>query len=176
MKTTDCHYLGFISKAIGFEGSLLVFFESADPSVFLEQMESVFILIDGKLVPFFIEDFQFRDMGKEAVIKLEDIDTTEKARELCSRKMYLPLSKLPAGLQKEKKYSDITSYKALTTNNDYLGTVEEIIEYPNNPVLRIMKEKREILIPAAEEFITDVNHAKKTITLAPPDGLLDLYQ
>ncbi len=176
MKISDCHYLGYISKSIGFEGSLLVFFEAADPSFFMEDMESVFILIDGKLVPFFIEDIHFRDMGKEAVIKLEDIDNTEKARELCNRKMYLPISKLPAGLKKQKQYSNITSYKAYTTNNDFLGIVKEIIEYPNNPILCIKKEKREILIPAADEFIVDLNHTKKTITLTPPDGLLDLYQ
>ncbi len=176
MKAKDYHYLGYISKTIGFEGSLLVFFEADDPSVFSEKMETVFILIDGKLVPFFLEDIHFRDTGKEAVVKLEDIDSTEKARELCNRKMYLPVSKLPAGLPKQKQYSDITSYKAYTTNNDFLGMVNDVIEYPENPVLQIIKEKREILIPAAAEFVRDVNHKKKMIILAPPDGLLELYQ
>ena len=176
MKTKDCHYLGHISKAIGFEGSLLIFLEADDPSLFLEQMESVFILIDGKLVPFFIDDIHWRETGKEAVIKLEDIDNTEKARELCNRKMYLPWSKLPGKHPEQKKYSDIISYKAYTTNNYFLGVVENVIEYPENPVLQIIKEKREILIPAADQFILDVNHHNKTIILAPPDGLLDLYQ
>ncbi len=176
MKTKDCHYLGYISKAIGFEGSLLVFFEADDPSFFMEDVDAVFILIDGKLVPFFIEDIHMRDKGKDAVIKLEDIDSTEKARELCSRKMYLPISKLPVDIKKQKSYQRITSYKAYTTDDEYLGIVEDVIEYPNNPVLRIMKEEREILIPAAEEFIRHVNDNKQTIMLDPPVGLLDLYR
>ncbi len=142
----------------------------------MKDVDAVFILIDGKLVPFFIEDIHMRVKGKDAVIKFEDINNTEKARELCSRKMYLPIAMLPANMQKQKSYQNITSYKAYTTDDEYLGVVEDVIEYPNNPVLRIMKEKREILIPAAEEFIRDLNHKKQSIILDPPAGLLDLYR
>jgi hypothetical protein len=30
------------------------------------------------------------------------------------------------------------------------------------------------LIPAAEEWITDINHKERTISMSLPDGLLDL--
>ncbi len=169
------HYLGYISKTIGFEGSLLIFFEAVDPSVF-QDIEAFFILIDGKMVPFFIEDISFRGSAKEAVVDFEDITSTEKARHLCNRKIFLPASILPKHIKKQHEFKELTGYTALAADGKCLGTIADLLEYPGNLVFSIKNKKNEILIPAAEDLIMNIDHDQKTITLNPPDGLLDLYQ
>lgn len=174
MHIEDCNYLGYISKAIGFEGSLLTFFEAADPSSF-HNLAFVFILIDGKLVPFFIQEISYRGKGKEAIITFEDIDTTEKARRLCDHRMYLPASQMPNILQHKKSYRDLIGFQAIQTDNTPLGMIDDVLEYPGNPVFRILKNQQEILIPASDDLIHNIDFKLKKVILSPPEGLLDLY-
>ncbi len=174
MQINDCNYLGYISKAIGFEGSLLTFFEAADPSSF-DDLEFIFILIDGKPVPFFIQEINYRGKGKEAIITFEDIDTTEKARRLCDHKMYLPKSQMPQKQQHKKSYKDLIGFTAIQPDSAPLGVIDDILEYPGNPVFRILKNQQEILIPASDDLIFNIDFKLQTITLSPPEGLLDLY-
>ncbi len=175
MINSDYHYLGYISKTIGYEGSLLVFFEAVDPSVF-QGIEAFFVNIDGKMVPFFIEEINFRGSGKEAIIDFEDISSTEKARHLCDRKIYLPAAILPKQVKKQNENKELTGFKAYASDGKYLGIITDLLEYPGNPVFSITDEKNEILVPAADDLIMDIDYDQKTVTLNPPDGLLDLYQ
>ncbi len=174
MHINDCNYLGYISKAIGFEGSLLTFFEAADPSSF-NDLAYIFILIDGKPVPFFIQDISYRGKGKEAIITFKDIDTTEKARHLCDHQMYLPKSQMPQNHQPKKSYTDLIGFVAVQLDNTPLGVIDDILEYPGNPVFRILKSQQEILVPASDDLIKNIDFTLKKITLSPPEGLLDLY-
>lgn len=174
MQIEDCNYLGYISKAIGFEGSLLTFFEAADPSSF-DSLDFIFILIDGKPVPFFIQEMSYRGKGREAIISFEDIDTTEKARRLCDHRMYLPKSQLPNTLEQKKSYKDLIGFVAVQPDNTPLGVIDDILEYPGNHVFRILKNQQEILIPASDDLILNIDYKLKKITLSPPEGLLDLY-
>ncbi len=175
MKTQDCYYLGYISKTIGFEGSLLAFFEVSDPSLY-QDLEAVFVLIEGKLVPFFIDDISIRKKNKEVILDLEDIGTTEQARFLCDRKIYLHRRHLKHNLPlKKMDYKDLTGFQVLDQNKATLGIIDQVLDYPGNPVFSIRKGKKEILLPVAEEFLSDINPEKKQITITPPEGLLDLY-
>ncbi len=174
MHIKDCNYLGYISKAIGFEGSLLTFFEAADPSSFNDPA-FIFILIDGKPVPFFVQDISYRGKGREAIIKFEDIDTTEKARSLCDHKMYLPKSQMPPNQKHEKSYRDLIGFQAVQTDNALLGVIDDVLEYPGNPVFRILNDKQEVLVPASDDLIHNIDFKLKKVTLSPPEGLLELY-
>ncbi len=175
MQTEDCHYLGYVAKTIGFEGSVLTIFEAADPS-FFEQLECLFILFDGKLVPFFIDEMIFRAKDKEVQIFFDDVDTTEKARKLCNRKIYLPKSLMPSELQNNKnQYHELFGFKAFHEDGTYLGDIKDAIEYPLNPVFLIRKDKHDILFPANEHLIIRIDMLKKEIVLSLPEGLLDIY-
>lgn len=174
MKTKDSYYLGYISKTTGFEGDVVVLLASEDTAL-LKEKEAVFVLIEGKLVPFFIEELSVRRKEKEAVIRFEDITDDGKARHLCERELYLPLSRIPEEKKRSEKMRSCANYKVFLPDNKYLGIVDAIIEYPDNPVFRIMAGDREILIPANQDLIIRTNHAEKSMVLNPPAGLIDLY-
>lgn len=177
MKTDDFYYLGMITKTFGYEGALIAFLEVDDPLQY-ENLESVFILIEGKRIPFFIKDLTFRANPEEVVIRFEEIDSLEEARNYCEREMYLPLNRLPS-LEEEDDafyFHDLYGYKAYHASGDYLGIIEQVLEYPGNPVFEIKKEDRELLIPVTDEFIHHLDHAQKAIYFDPPEGLLDLFR
>jgi len=174
MKTSNCYYLGYISKTVGYEGSLVAFLDVDDPSSYSD-MESVFILMDGKLVPFFVEQIHMRTPKGEVVIRFEDIDSIEKARHLCKRDMYLPLSRLPELPEKAFYFHDLVGYEAYDSRDRFLGVISDFLDYPGNPLFSIRKSgEDEILFPVADEFIHRIDHGGHRIYLHPPEGLLDL--
>ncbi len=173
MKSTDCYYLGHIAKSFGYEGSLIAFLNVGDPSSF-PPLDAIFIAIEGKLVPFMVEEMVHRGMKGETLIRLEDVDTEDKARHLCHRKVYIPKDSAPEPKIRQTDHYEIKGYKAFDAKDQLLGSVDDILEYPGNPLFSIIDGAREILIPANKNFILEVNHQQRTIKLDPPDGLLEL--
>ncbi len=174
MNTDDFYYLGYIAKTFGFEGQVVLALEVDSPTDYKE-LESVFILMEGKLVPFFVHKITIRAKGKEAVVDFIDVDTIEKARRICGARVYLPLKKLPDLEDNAFYYHELEGFRVFMTNGVFLGTVIEILEYPGNPLFSIKGEKGEILIPLHDDFIQDLDKENKKIWLDPPEGLMDLF-
>lgn len=52
MTIDDCYYLGKVTKKHGFKGNLIIHLDTDEPELY-NTLESVFIEIDGSLIPFF---------------------------------------------------------------------------------------------------------------------------
>lgn len=163
--------LGRISRASGYNGSVSVRLEKS----FIDnipEMESVFLEIDGKPVPFFIssEEYQGGDILK---IKFKGYDTYEEVNEFTGCSIYLTT------FSKDKKISgnpeSISGFKVISGNKSLLGTVMEIIQNPGHDLLKILSSGgKEILIPYHEDFILNTSDKKKTIIVDLPEGLTEI--
>ncbi len=174
MDIKDCYYLGFISKTFGYKGEVVCYLDVDDPEYY-EKLESVFIHLEGKLVPFFIEKITFRPSGNEAVIAFEHVDTEEKALHLCGNEMYLPLEMLPPLSGKQFYFHEITGFEVIDAEKGVVGIVEKVLELPGNPVMQLKKGNKEVLVPASDAIIEKVDRKKKEIYIQAPEGLIDLY-
>ena len=58
-----------------------------------------------------------------------------------------------------------------TTSGDFLGTVEDILSTGSNDVYVVHQGKSEILVPAIEGVVLDVDLEKGRITVDLPEGL-----
>ena len=103
MKIDDCYQLGYITKTHGTKGEVTAFFDVDFPEDY-EDLESVFLLQGGKLVPFFIEGISMQQKGK-FIIAFEDVTTIAEAEKLKGVELYLPLSACPSW----KKTSSIST-------------------------------------------------------------------
>ena len=165
----DCYRIGRLGKPHGVKGELLFQF---DDDVF-DRADADFLIIevDGILVPFFIEEYRFRT-DTTAILKLEDIDTQERARELTNSDVYFPRALTPQDEEEELRWSFFVGFDivdARTTRT--VGRIAHVDDQTTN-ILFELEDGR--LIPAAEELITDVDHDRHQITIDLPEGLLDL--
>lgn len=171
MKQEDCYLLGNVIKAHGLNGEIQVFLDVDFPDSY-QDLESVFILMDNRLVPFFIETIQIND--KKALVKLEGVESREASEQLANKPIYLPLSFLPNLPDDQYYYHEIIGYDFIDGEKQ-LGKIENVITLSAQVLLTVMVDSTEVLIPLQEGIIKKVDKTQQQIFGTLPDGLLDVY-
>lgn len=173
MEIKDHYYLGKLLKPVGIQGRMLLFLDVDDPFSY-KNLDAAFVYIGGNLVPFIIDDIRIRK-DKQAEVKLQDIDDAEQCEILTGAPVYLPLSVLPQLSEDQFYYHEITGFKVIDKTHGEIGTVENVLDYPLQALLQVMKGRKEILIPVADEIILSVDRNKRTLHIQAPEGLIEMY-
>lgn len=128
----------------------------------------------GKLLPWFIQKIEWTGLN-EGIILFEEIATPEKARLYTGSELMLAEKDVATYFKKSADdFAEIVGYTVLNTENNPLGTIEEVMESPAQTLISIMVDGKEALVPLVEDFIVSINKKKKEIVLDLPEGLLDL--
>jgi len=168
----ECYQLGYVIKPRGLRGELDVFIDSDSPENY-KTLESVFVEIEQKLIPFFIEYIQIRD--NRAILKFEDVDDVDKAVDLKSCPLHLPLELLPPLDDNSYYFHDVLGFKIIDEKEGNIGTVQKFYNYPNQSLLAVMYKESEVLIPVNDHIIKNVDKRKKEISVSLPKGLINIY-
>ena len=168
IRKEEVYKIGRIGKAHGVKGEVSFMF---DDDVF-DRVDADYLVLelDGILVPFFMEEYRFRS-DSTALVKFEDIDTQDRARELTNCDVYFP-RQLADDDDEVLTYTFLVGFHiidAKTKKN--IGAIASIDDSTTN-ILFELEDGR--LIPASEELITDIDKDKKTIPINLPEGILDL--
>ena len=161
--------LGRITKASGYEGAVAVKLEK----VFTEnipQMESVFLEIEGRPVPFFISESEYSGAD---VLKLwfEGYDSNEKISEFIGSRVFLT-SGISGGKLEEE---GILGYKVFEQDGELLGSISRVTTNNGQWLITVVSEsKKEILIPFHEHFIVSIDKEKNSVVMIIPEGLKDI--
>ena len=114
-------------------------------------------LLDGIMVPFFVEEYRFRS-DTTALVKLERVDTAEQARKFTNVEVYFP--------QKYVEEDD-------SDNHGELGEIVAVDDSTMNVLFAIENsDGEEILLPAHEEFIVNIEKKKRKLMVEVPEGLI----
>lgn len=172
IKESEVFKIGKFTKPHGVKGEIAFAF---DNDVF-DRVDCPYLVcnIDGILVPFFIEEYRFK--GKEtALITFEDIDSEDKAQRFTGLEVYFPRSYFEEEKNDELQYSwqFFLGFTVIDENSGELGIIEDIDEATINTLFIIKKEDKEYLIPAAEEFIINIDAKNKVLYTRLIEGLID---
>ena len=171
MAYTSDILLGRITKISGYEGAVTVKLEKTFTED-IPHLESVFLEIDGRPVPFFISGSEYSGAD---ILKLsfEGYESVEKVSEFIGCRIFLT-----SGRSERPQIDEIrnlTGYVVLDQDDSLIGTITDIIQNPGQWLLSIVSTtKREILIPFHDDFIVSIDDNKKIIVMEIPDGLTDI--
>jgi len=168
IRKEDVYKIGLLGKAHGVKGEISFMF---DDDVF-DRVDTDYLIldVDGILVPFFIEEYRFRN-DSTALIKFEGVDTQERARELTNSKVYFPRHLTDEG-DAPLTWSFLVGFDIVDAGKEEtVGRISSVDDSTMN-ILFCLEDGR--LIPASEELITDIDKDNKRITIALPEGILDL--
>lgn len=167
IKQEEVYKIGRLGKAHGVKGEVSFQF---DDDIF-DRIDADYLIleINGILVPFFIEEYRFRS-DSLALVKFCDIDTQQQATELTGCNVYF--SRALAEEDDTPTLTSLVGFDLVKAGNERkVGTIAAIDDSTAN-VLFELEDGR--LIPATDDFITDINTKERTIKMEIPEGLLEL--
>ena len=173
MNKKDCFHLGKIAKLHGFKGEVSLLLDVTNPENY-SSLDAVYIDINNNLTPFFIDSIQLKNKGFAAV-KFEGVNDENAAKAIVRKDVYLPAEILPE-LEGIQFYDhEVEGFTVIDEEKGNIGIVEQVIDLKVNPLLQIMNDDKEILVPLLEGLVKKVDRKKKELHIAAPEGLIDLY-
>ncbi|HLT65898.1 MAG TPA: ribosome maturation factor RimM [Flavobacterium sp.] len=173
MRKKDCFYLGKIAKKFSFKGEVLVYLDTDEPEMYTD-LESMFVDINGHLVPFFIEKSAIH-REKFLRTQFEDVESEEDADEIVGREVYLPLNMLPKLEGNKFYYHEVVNFDAIDINHGNFGIILRIVDNGFQALFEVQNGEAIILVPMIDEFIVEINREEKFVKFNTPAGLIDLY-
>jgi 16S rRNA processing protein RimM len=164
----DIYQIGKLGKTHGVKGEISFLFE--DDIFDRVDADYLILKVDGIFVPFFIEEYRFKS-DANAIIKFEDIDTQERARELTGCEVYFP-RELADSDDGSISWAAIVGFDIIDAESgNKIGRISTI----DDTTINILFELEDgSLIPASENLITAIDQQARTITMQLPEGLLNL--
>ncbi len=167
IKEDEVYKIGRIGKPHGISGEVTLRF--SDDVFDRVDADYLVLMVDGILVPFFIEEYRFRS-DEVALVKFEDIDTKDRASELTGCDVFFPRHLADAG-DDVLTWSQIVGYDIVDVLSDKtIGRIEAVDETTINTLLELSDGT---LIPAADEFIEDIDHEERKLMMRLPEGLVN---
>ncbi len=170
MDVSACYKIGYILKPHGLKGEVTVSVETDAPE--LEDLESVFLERDNRLVPYFIEAASVR--GAKAFVKFEEVDSPEAAEAISKTNVYVPKAVRAKSGRGEFYDDEVIGFEVSDSEAGLLGKIKEVIAAGPNKLLSVDYNGKEILIPVNGPFIKSVSKRKKKLSVSLPDGFLDI--
>lgn len=173
MRKEDCFYLGKVVSKYSYKGEVLVKLDTDEPEIY-ENMESIFVSIRGNLVPFFIDKCR---LHKSALLRIdfEDVKDEEAADRILGAELYLPLSLLPKLEGNKFYYHEIIGFTMEDSVHGNIGVVTGVNDTTSQALIEVEKDGKELLVPLTDEILTKIDRKNRTLFVATPEGLVDLY-
>jgi len=165
-------HIGKLAAAHGLSGEIILKHALGKRTDF-KGTEAIFIEINrDAYIPYFHENSSVKN-DTETIIKLEGIDTKEAAVKLIQKKIWLT----------KNDFEKLVSTSAPVNLIDFiilnkgkkLGTVESVIEQPQQVLLQTSINNKEVLVPVNESTLKKIDRKKKEVHVSLPDGLLEIY-
>lgn len=168
IKAEDVYKIGRIGKAHGIKGEVSLQF---DDDIF-DRVDADYLVldVDGILVPFYMEEYRFRN-DSVCLVKFCDIDTQQRAAELTGCDVYFPRA-LAEEADEMPSLASLVGFDIVEAKgNRRVGTIAAIDDQTANILFEL---EDGTLIPANDDLITDIDWEGKRITMNIPKGLLEL--
>ena len=168
IKREDVYKIGRLGKAHGVKGE--VSFQFDDDIFDTTDADYLILEIDGILVPFFMEEYRFRN-DSLALVKFCDVDTQQRASELTGCDVYFPRT-LAEEFEGQLSLSSLVGFDIVeASNSKVVGKIAAIDDTTQN-ILFELEDGR--LIPASDELITNIDTNRQQIIMQIPTGLLEI--
>lgn len=110
--------------------------------------------------------------GRKARLKLAGIEDREGAAALRGEWVLAREDILPALPEGEYYRYQLLGLRVVTTDGRDIGVIEDVFSTPENDVYVVRGENGEVLIPAVEDVVQEIDVAAGTVTIEAIPGLL----
>ena len=168
IKQEEVYKIGRLGKAHGVKGEVSFQF---DDDIF-DRVDADYLVldIDGILVPFFMEEYRFRN-DTVCLVKFCDIDTQQRAQELTGCDVYFPRA-LAEEADNDLSLASLVGFTIVSAPDGFpVGIIASIDDTTANILFELEDGH---FIPANDDLIVDIDTEHRQIRMNIPEGLLDI--
>ena len=176
MPASSLVVLGRLAKPHGVKGDIRVdyYADSAD------LLDKPLMLRAGRFAPRPIRVRDWHLWKDQLILGIEGCNDRSAAEQLRGQELLIDASFLPEAEEDEPYLRDLIGLSVRLEDGTVVGELENV-DFPAGQEMWVIRapEKEggyEILFPAVPEFVRDIDLTAETATIAPPEGLLDLYR
>lgn len=167
--------VGRTGKPHGISGELNLIL-TAD--VDLLSLRCVVMKIDNINVPFFLNSVRPKS-SESVLVAIDGINDEKEAAELSNHDVYALTEELPdAGDDEDGDgfyAEDLVGFHVMDGTGATIGNITGVDDSTENILFEVERpDGSQILIPVADEFITDIDSDARSMVMSLPSGLLDL--
>lgn len=172
IREEDVYKIGVLTKTHGVSGELSMTF--TDDVFDRVDADYLVCLMDGIFVPFFLEEYRFRSQTT-VLVKFENIDTEAQARRMTGVEVYFPKALTGEAGEGGYTWQYFTGFSIVDSRHGDMGTVASVDDSTMNVLFEVRDSSgRELLVPASENLIDDIDHKERKLYMTLPDGLTDI--
>ena len=131
IKKEEVYKIGIFNKPHGIHGELS--FTFTDDIFDRTDCDYLICLLDGIFVPFFIKEYRFRS-DSTALVKLEGVDSAERARMFTNVEVYFPVEHVEEAEAGELSWNFFVGFHMEEVNHGVLGEIIEVDDSTANPL------------------------------------------
>lgn len=171
IRKEEVYKIGIFNKPHGIHGELS--FTFTDDIFDRVEAEYLICLLDGIFVPFFIEEYRFRS---DTTLSSNSKEWIRQNAHGClpTFEVYFPVKHAEGAGPGELSWDFFIGFRMEEVHHGQLGEVTDVDTSTINTLFVVDYKGEELLIPAQEDFIMDIDQKHKVITVDLPEGLLAL--
>ncbi|CEN83793.1 ribosome maturation factor RimM [Paraclostridium sordellii] len=171
MESKLTHFkIGQIVKTQGLKGEVRVY-STTDDIYRFDDLNTFYI---GKDFNTEYKAERVRYKGNLVIMKIKGIDSVEIAEKLKGKNIYVSREESRELEEDEFFIADMIGMEVYTVDNEYVGTLEDVLQYSANDVYVITGEDdKEYLIPAVMKFVPEIDMEERKMVIDPIKGMLD---
>ena len=164
--------LGVIKDSFGLDGTMKIYSTTSNQAQRYKAGSKVFLYNPQTNERKELIVIKYRQNGPFDFVKVEELNSPEEIKELKGQEIHA--IKDDISLEKGMYfYSDLKGCEVVDKDNNILGTVKEVEEYPAQLTLRVgRKGKSDFFVPFVKQFIKSVDIENKRILIEIIEGLL----
>jgi len=102
---------------------------------------------------------------------VKGISNRDQAKTLIGAELFIPQSELPEVDEDTYYWRDLIGIEVYTKTEEFLGRIESIIETGSNDVYVVKRDEKEVLIPALEAVVLEIDLGHNRMLVDLPEGL-----
>ena len=106
------------------------------------------------------------------LVSFKGISNRDQAKTLIGAELFIPQSELPELDEDTYYWYDLIGIEVVTITGESLGRIKSIIETGSNDVYVVKSNEKEVLIPALESVVLEIDLEHKRMQVDLPEGLM----
>lgn len=169
------HYLlGYVVRPHGIKGALKLKVETDFPEKYT-RLKHITLKLNTKIEKFDIQKLSYTPPN-EMIMTLKQLTDRNMAELWKNAEAWVNIEFLPKLSGKKFYFHEVIGFEV---KDKVLGEIGEIVlfyETAAHPIIAVNHKGIEVLIPAVDEFIIEVNRDKRYMMVSLPENWLEIYK